>query len=306
MNTGRIPFGLRSVDQQYVDVQDVPRGLASGCICPSCGLPLAAKQGTVKQWHFAHHVGRSVIDNAQYCEYSFYVSVAHMVRQFFKGEGPISMQLPRYALPISLHDPLLGKQASEVTITDASQVTLDTEEVDTRVEGQAVDVSGTVRQARLLIGLDYPGRAFKMGLASIPPRTGVLCINLKETHTMFWQKASSDRFSERLHHFVFDDATSKCWLYHPHQAKVVAKAREQLHSWMAEMRAACQRDPLFDHRHLSPPPVLGERADQVVEYVCRICQGSPYPGTTVELNPCSQCHSHMYRTVFDGHKKTFP
>lgn len=298
MNLGRIPFGLRSVDQQYVDVQDVPRGLSSGCVCPSCGLPLVAKQGTVKQWHFAHHASRSVIDNEQYCEYSFYVSVAHMVRQFFKGEGPFLMQLPRYALPISLHDSLLGKQVSEALIKEASQVTLDTVEVDTRVEGQAVDVVATFRQARLLIGLDYPGRAFKTDLASIPPRSGVLCIDLKETHTLFWQKASSDRFSERLRDFVFDDTTSKRWLYHPKQATAVADAREQLHRWMDEVRAARQRDPLFNHQYLSPPPVLGGRADQVVEYVCRICQGQPYCGTAVGLNPCPQCHSHMYRTVF--------
>jgi len=35
-----IPFGLRSEDQQYVDVADVPKGKQCGCICPSCVMYL--------------------------------------------------------------------------------------------------------------------------------------------------------------------------------------------------------------------------------------------------------------------------
>jgi hypothetical protein len=35
----------------------VPNGLGCGCICAGCRQPLVAKQGKVKEWHFAHSVG---------------------------------------------------------------------------------------------------------------------------------------------------------------------------------------------------------------------------------------------------------
>jgi len=49
-----IPFGLRSADQRLVDVSEVPQGGGCGCICPSCRASLIARQGHIKQWHFAH------------------------------------------------------------------------------------------------------------------------------------------------------------------------------------------------------------------------------------------------------------
>jgi competence protein CoiA len=35
-------------------VEEVTRGLACECSCPSCGAPVIARQGAVREWHFAH------------------------------------------------------------------------------------------------------------------------------------------------------------------------------------------------------------------------------------------------------------
>lgn len=35
-------------------VEEVARGLACECICPSCGDAVIARQGEVREWHFAH------------------------------------------------------------------------------------------------------------------------------------------------------------------------------------------------------------------------------------------------------------
>ena len=35
-------------------VEEVARGLACECVCPSCGAPVIARQGAVREWHFAH------------------------------------------------------------------------------------------------------------------------------------------------------------------------------------------------------------------------------------------------------------
>ena len=52
--TMKIPFGLRIDDDRMVGPDLVPNGLGCGCICAECGLPLIARQGPIKEWHFAH------------------------------------------------------------------------------------------------------------------------------------------------------------------------------------------------------------------------------------------------------------
>ena len=39
-------------------IGEVERGAACGCLCPECRSPLIAKQGTEKDWHFAHEAGQ--------------------------------------------------------------------------------------------------------------------------------------------------------------------------------------------------------------------------------------------------------
>lgn len=47
-------FAAVDASGQIQFVGDVPRGAACGCFCPVCSSPLVAKQGGVKEWHFAH------------------------------------------------------------------------------------------------------------------------------------------------------------------------------------------------------------------------------------------------------------
>ncbi len=49
------PFGLK--DGVLVHVDEVPRGLACGCVCPGCGGRLVARKGMVMAHHFAHAKG---------------------------------------------------------------------------------------------------------------------------------------------------------------------------------------------------------------------------------------------------------
>jgi hypothetical protein len=53
----KIPFGLRLDDDRVVGPDLVQKGLDCGCICAECRLPLIAKQGPIKIWHFAHASG---------------------------------------------------------------------------------------------------------------------------------------------------------------------------------------------------------------------------------------------------------
>lgn len=48
----KIPFALK--EGRPVSVEEVERGLASGCVCMGCGRDLVARKGDIKQHHFAH------------------------------------------------------------------------------------------------------------------------------------------------------------------------------------------------------------------------------------------------------------
>lgn len=50
----KIPFGLRVADELMVSPAQVPNGLRCGCICAECNQLLIARQGQIKEWHFAH------------------------------------------------------------------------------------------------------------------------------------------------------------------------------------------------------------------------------------------------------------
>ena len=56
--------------------------------------PLVARQGEVREWHFAHFTGGISSPTERPCEFSFYVSVRMMARQLLDRELTIS--LPAY------------------------------------------------------------------------------------------------------------------------------------------------------------------------------------------------------------------
>ena len=52
-------YFARGANGSVVDVTQVLRGLACGCLCMGCNAPLLAKQGKVNAWHFGHASGAS-------------------------------------------------------------------------------------------------------------------------------------------------------------------------------------------------------------------------------------------------------
>ena len=49
-----MPYGIRKVDGKEVSVEEVPKGIAAGCVCICCAEPIMSKQGKVRRWHFSH------------------------------------------------------------------------------------------------------------------------------------------------------------------------------------------------------------------------------------------------------------
>ena len=64
-NTLRLCYGAR--EGKLLHISEVPRGLACGCVCPACGDRLVARQGSLREHHFAHAAGndcRTAVETA--------------------------------------------------------------------------------------------------------------------------------------------------------------------------------------------------------------------------------------------------
>ncbi len=69
-----IPYGMDSVGKM-VHVNDVPSGKSCGLYCPSCGGPLVAKKGSIRQHHLAHELSHHP------CEGWLHSTAKHILQQ---------------------------------------------------------------------------------------------------------------------------------------------------------------------------------------------------------------------------------
>ncbi|ABZ78598.1 hypothetical protein Shal_4058 [Shewanella halifaxensis HAW-EB4] len=83
-----------SKEDEFVSVKNVANGLACECVCIDCQGRLSAKQGKVKQWHFAHHQ-ESDKDNCQWSgESEIHLRVKKYLEQYRVLTVPIGYSKP--------------------------------------------------------------------------------------------------------------------------------------------------------------------------------------------------------------------
>ncbi|CAH5169548.1 TPA: competence protein CoiA family protein [Klebsiella pneumoniae] len=221
-----IPFGLRTEEQQFVDVADVPKGKQCGCICPSCRIPLIARQGKANRWHFAH-ASRNVDEVDKECEFSFFVSVRTMAKQLL--EAGMSMILPEWRHGI------VEKRYGEV-FTEEYWIARKTEVILNRVQkecffdGVLVDIYGYVGDYPLVIYFTHPERPVPFEL-QVPQQQqcGVIEIKLNETIRLFARKnITGVKFIDELKGFIESNQDAKQWVYHPRKNKAEEEAQARL------------------------------------------------------------------------------
>lgn len=91
-----LPVAQRRTDGEFVTPEQVPRGLACDCICPGCSYPVVARQGTEKQWHFAHAKGQA-------CEHGYEVSIHEWAKQLIARHK--ELLLPELIAVVKGQDP---------------------------------------------------------------------------------------------------------------------------------------------------------------------------------------------------------
>lgn len=276
----KIPFGLRASDNRFVDVADVDKGKACGCVCPSCSTALVAKHGRVNQWHFAHYFQGSEPGDA--CEYSFFASVVHMSKQILSEGGMLS--LPELVVSKVKAVPRLGGFSSSITATKASTIRVENGLIDPKLGNMKFDVGFNVSDWFLYIMLLCPGHTGldlnQMG--ELVGKIGVLEIDLEPAESAY--RESKGRFSDWLRDYLLDYVKSKSWIYHPRKQAAEIQAELDLGRQIAKVQNALG----------GAIACVSDAGAATEKYHCVMCKFD-YDGEVLGENPCPKCKSYMFR-----------
>lgn len=280
-----IPFGLRKEDQMYVDVADVPKGRSCGCLCPSCHIPLIARQGKVNRWHFAH-ASRKIGNIEQSCHYSFFVSVRAMAKQIIKTGFRLST--PGYTGEVS--ERRYDTWFSELfCVTAPGTIMLDNVQKECLFEQTVVDICAQINGYPLVIYFSHPERRVPVSLkAPDNKRCGVLEIDLSRTGELFLSKnAASDRFDDVLKTFIEEDNHSKKWIFHPREYSAMRRARIRLEERITNWKPPQERTKIRKNPYVRFEP------GREHHYDCLICK-TKWSAFEYEKTACPVCRTHLY------------
>lgn len=187
-----VPFGIDKSTGHITEVANVPRGAACGCVCPSCGAELLARQGTEKEWHFAHNF-RSTDKPAEECDLAFDTACRLFI---------IDMLLAGHVAHISL--PALPDRAPRRL--QSPQFVRSTE---------YGDVCASLGQYKLEVFITYSGRARPPPPAD-PSSTGVLSIEINQIQKRYAAaRARKGVVGDIVRDMLITPGPGLIWLYHP-------------------------------------------------------------------------------------------
>jgi len=311
----KIPFGLNELNNELVDVHDVPNGKKCGCICPSCSTPLESRQGGVNVWHFAHSSKKVYAKIKNECEYSFYLSLRLMARKIIGKQ--LTLCLPEYKGSIGYYEGIIRiPQSKEFIVTNNPNITLSEVEVEKKFSGVPVDIIGKIGTFDFVIYLTHPDRDIPEELFTPEnAKCGVLNISLCSLQLMLEMAKKEDKtYQQILTDFLVNDKSSKNWVYHPNFKKLADSTINSLK--INASNFTCTHIVQNNYNHfihqdipdfykpqflddLKPEDVeikniieeqaRNHQSDQINNFECVICKAK-WRGTNI----CSKCDTHLY------------
>ncbi|HBQ9086879.1 TPA: hypothetical protein L9C83_005112 [Klebsiella quasipneumoniae] len=276
----RIPFGLEDNTQQFVDVHDVKNGRKCGCVCPSCRLPLVARQGKKNDWHFAH-ASRKVHDIDQECDFSFFVSVRAMAKQIISSG--FSLSTPALTGIVNVQRNGLAPLTVEFTITKSTVITLSDVHKEYLFEDTLVDLCGDVNGHTVIIYFTHPERFLPVNL-SAPEMPSVAILNIDLTRAMLLFRSKIKKgFIAALEALLGEETENKKWVYHPRQEVARIQAREKL---LGNIEGFHKLEP---HSRLRPELTNTFR---LARYICIECR-EPWEARSGIEPMCPTCGSKL-------------
>lgn len=271
----KIPFAIETCSGELVEVGQVKTGRDCGCVCPSCGQSVIARQGNINQWHFAHD-SKAVAAPHSLCEISFYVCCKRFVIEQLTKNKVLTLSTPSYTVSerslVSSEDSLKSISASMV-VTEGRVIA-----VDSFIGDCNFDLAVVVGPHIIDVVLDYPERSLPKIESNI---NGILLVNLKFIAERYEKVRSAP---ELIHQAVTDlfstDISHKRWIFHPRELLVRAQLREKLN---AELNSS----KIINQQSFAPPVAQS----QIVR--CKICNET-WSWATGEPFNCQTCNTHLY------------
>lgn len=257
-------------DGRIRSVDEVARGAACDCVCPSCGAPLLARQGEIREWHFAHTNEADCGSGAE--------SALHLAaKQLIKDSGGLSAPAFTVDKHVRLPD---GRKGHGSATRPECWIDLDVVELE-KVAGEfRPDVIADANGQTLYIEIavthfadETKCNGFRsLGVPSIE-------IDLSSLH--------GDRWTwELLETYVIESAVHKKWL---HPLYLVALEEEATSNAIAAALAAPTPAPISEVPSQLPPKAarkrywVGSRMVDVIEHPFGIAVWTPYDPTINEL-----------------------
>lgn len=289
-----IPFGIRASDGEEVDICDVPRGAACGCICPSCNAPLIARKGDVNDWHFAHASKDGHKREVSDCEFSFFVSVRMMSRKILGMTD--HLELPEGVVHAALNGDYHGKKyVKSLPYAKRTCFKPDSIQIETVWNGMPVDALMQKGIYQIAIFFRCPDKrpAYNYS-ATKPVDTGALEIDLTGCRQLLYgnDRPKDVKFTTLLEQYLLDRVENKRWLYHPRKAEYQERVDNMLKQRISEELSASRSSlPVQRHR---PDALMNH--DGLYQFSCAIGHGK-WTGEYVSGRYCLECQSHLYVTV---------
>lgn len=227
MTTLTLPFARRLSDQQLVSPDQVPRGLACNCVCPGCEHPVLARQGTEREWHFAH-------SKSDPCGDGYEVSVHELAKQLIRDRR--ELLLPAFEAAVSARD-AFGQVLDEKQIFSGSRLV----SLDTCVTGRArqevtPDICGTLNGKEILVEITVFHRLMPEKRERLV-ETGLPSFEI-DLSSFKVKQATRSLVADA----VFSETGNRKWIYHPRiaaaeadlQAKLDVRLIKSRERWAAE------------------------------------------------------------------------
>ena len=214
-NLNLIPFGLHVPSASLTDVGSVEKGVQCDCICPSCKTPLIARQGEIKEWHFAHQSRSTEQETEAPCEYSLGVSLRLMIKQLFE-EGAV-FYLPEYKKTFTVPIPGCFKPYQKtVTISQEAKVQFDNVVIEYKKEEVLFDLVLAKGKHKLFVYITYKGRPFPEKLIHHEQQDAIVEFNVLALFNAF-SEVKMGQYKEILATFLASSVEGKKWRNHPRE-----------------------------------------------------------------------------------------
>jgi hypothetical protein len=221
-----LPFATRIADSNLVSPDEVPRGAACNCLCPGCDRPVIARQGTEREWHFAHAKGGA-------CQQGYEVSVHEIAKQMIRQRR--ELLLPALDIEISATDSFGLRIKERMHVLNAKTVHLDQCKTSQKRDEVTADVAGRVADREILVEITVFHRLMP------EKRERLIATGISSLQIDLGEFKVSQATRAKIEVALFENAMNRHWLHHPRMEQACREAQTKLDAKLEQRRAEWER-----------------------------------------------------------------